>query len=88
MKVLECPHTKKLLNTYKSAYPIVGIDDAKKREELISAIRPRICGNPDDRTVCCDVCKAEFFNFPTCAGNHSNLSFALEYQATLPILKS
>ena len=35
-------------------------NDAKEKEKIITSLKALICGNPADRTVCCDVDYGEY----------------------------
>ena len=34
---------------------LTATNDAKEKEKLIASLKSKICGNPSDQTVCCDV---------------------------------
>ena len=49
ISIKECPYTRKLFAQVKAT------NDSEEKANLIQAIRVRVCGNPTDRTVCCDL---------------------------------
>ena len=49
ISIKKCPYTKELFAQVKST------SNPDEKAQLIQAIRLRVCGEPSDRTVCCDV---------------------------------
>ena len=49
ISIKQCPYTKELFSQVKST------SNPDEKAKLIQAIRLRVCGEPSDRTVCCDI---------------------------------
>ena len=49
ISIKKCPYTKELFSQVKAT------SDPEEKAQLIQAIRLRVCGEPSDRTVCCDI---------------------------------
>jgi len=76
ISIKKCPYTKELFSQVKAT------SDPEEKAQLIQAIRLRVCGEPSDRTVCCDINQgASFtssgstFNYPRKIGNISKRTF-------------
>ena len=49
ISIKKCPYTKELFSQVKST------SNPDEKAQLIQAIRLRVCGEPSDRTVCCEI---------------------------------
>lgn len=49
ISIKKCPYTQELFTQVKAA------SDPVEKAQLVQAIRLRVCGEPSDRTVCCDI---------------------------------
>lgn len=75
ISIKKCPYTKELFSQVKST------SNPDEKAQLIQAIRLRVCGEPSDRTVCCDIDQGSSFssgggsNYPRKIGNISKRTF-------------
>jgi len=75
ISIKKCPYTKELFSQVKST------SNPDEKAQLIQAIRLRVCGEPSDRTVCCEIDQGASFssiggsNYPRKIGNISKRTF-------------
>ena len=55
ISIKKCPYTKELFSQVKST------SNPDEKAQLIQAIRLRVCGEPSDRTVCCEIDQGKIF---------------------------